>query len=33
MDGVYLVLNDDPQLTYEEFVAMNERYKAMLGLV
>jgi hypothetical protein len=33
MDGVYLVLNDDPQLSYEEFVAMNERYKAMLGLV
>jgi hypothetical protein len=33
MDGVYLVLNDDPNLTYEDFVAMNERCKAMLGLI
>ncbi len=32
MDGVYLVLNDDPQLTYEAFVEMNERIKPMLGL-
>jgi hypothetical protein len=33
MDGVYLVLNDNPNLTYEEFVAMNERFKTLLGLV
>jgi hypothetical protein len=33
MDGVYVVLNDDPNLTYDEFVAMNERFKALLGLV
>jgi hypothetical protein len=32
MDGVYLVLNDAPDLTYEAFVAMNERYKGLLGL-
>jgi len=32
MDGVYLVLNDDPNLTYEEFFEMNERIKPMLGL-
>lgn len=32
MDGVYLVLNDNPKLTYEEFVDMNERIKPMLGL-
>lgn len=32
MDGVYLVLNDAPDLTYEAFVAMNERYKGILGL-
>ena len=33
MDGAYLVLNDDPGLTYAAFVAMNERYKASLGLI
>lgn len=33
VDGVYLVLNDDPGLTYEAFVEMNERIKPVLGLV
>lgn len=32
MDGVYLVLNDDPHLPYDAYVAMNERIKPMLGL-
>ncbi|HWI27033.1 MAG TPA: hypothetical protein VN668_08680 [Stellaceae bacterium] len=32
MDGVYTVFNDDPDLTYDDFVAMNERYKRILGL-
>jgi len=33
MDGVYFVLNDDPNLTYEAYVEMNERIKPVLGLV
>jgi hypothetical protein len=33
MDGVYLILNDNPALTYDEFVAMNETIKPMLGLL
>lgn len=33
MDGVYLVLNDDPCLTFEAYVEMNERIKPVLGLV
>jgi hypothetical protein len=33
MDGVYLVLNDDPNLSYETFVAMNQHYKSILGLI
>ncbi|MGK9416207.1 hypothetical protein ACSSUR_08625 [Pseudomonas cedrina] len=33
MDGVYSVLNDDPSMTYEAFVEMNERIKPILGLV
>jgi len=33
LDGVYLVLNDDPALTYEAFVEMNERVKPVLGLI
>lgn len=33
MDGVYTVLNDDFALTYEEFVAMNDRIKQILGLI
>ncbi|MBR8656525.1 hypothetical protein KDH83_24740 [Achromobacter sp. Marseille-Q0513] len=32
-NGVYLVLNDDPELTYEDFVEMNQRIKPMLGVV
>ena len=32
LDGVYLVLNDDPNLTYEAFVEMNERIRPLLGL-
>lgn len=32
MDGVYIVFNDNPDLTYDDFVAMNERYKRVLGL-
>ncbi|WP_233238276.1 hypothetical protein [Bordetella sp. LUAb4] len=33
LDGVYLVLNDDPHLSYEDFVEMNERIKPILGLI
>lgn len=33
LDGVYIVLNDDPQLDYETFVAMNTFYKDILGLI
>lgn len=33
MDGVYLVLNDDPGMSYETFVEMNEQIKPILGLV
>lgn len=33
MDGVYLVLNDDPNLSYEDFFEMNKRYKSILGLI
>jgi hypothetical protein len=33
MDGVYTVFNDDPDLTYEEFVAINDRFKPLLGLI
>ena len=33
MDGVYIVFNDDIGLTYAQFVEMNERNKAILGLV
>jgi hypothetical protein len=33
MDGVYTVFNDDPNLSYEEFVAINNRFKPILGLV
>jgi hypothetical protein len=31
-DGVYLVLNDDPGLRYDDFLALNNRYKPLLGL-
>jgi hypothetical protein len=33
MDGVYIVFNDDINLTYAQFVEMNERNKALLGLI
>ena len=33
MDGVYLVLNDDPGMSYETFVEVNEQIKPILGLV
>lgn len=32
MDGVYTVFNDDPNLSYEEFVAINDKFKPILGL-
>ena len=32
MDGVYVVFNDDPALSYENFVQMNQNGKALLGL-
>jgi hypothetical protein len=32
MDGVYLVLNEEPQLEYSEFLQMNGTYKPLLGL-
>jgi hypothetical protein len=31
-DGVYVVFSDDPHLTYEDYVAYNERLKPILGL-
>lgn len=33
MDGVYVVFNDDPALSYETFVQMNQNCKALLGLI
>lgn len=33
LDGVYLLINDDPNLSYDEFVEMNERVKPILGLI
>lgn len=32
LDGVYIVFNDDPALSYESFVLMNERFKQVLGI-
>jgi hypothetical protein len=32
LDGVYIVLNDNPDITYDEYYAMNVEYKAILGL-
>jgi hypothetical protein len=32
MDGVYVVFNDNPDLTFEEFCAYNDRLKPVLGL-
>jgi hypothetical protein len=31
-EGVYTVLNDDPQISYDDFLSLNERYKSLLGL-
>jgi hypothetical protein len=31
-DGVYLVLNDDPKMSFDDFLGMNELYKRLLGL-
>ena len=33
MDGVYVVFNDDPDLTFEEFCGVNDRFKPILGLI
>ncbi|MBK8158580.1 MAG: hypothetical protein IPK59_07360 [Rhodospirillaceae bacterium] len=33
MDGVYIVFNDNPDLTFEEFCAVNDRFKPILGIV
>ncbi|MCD0244473.1 hypothetical protein [Xanthomonas melonis] len=33
LDGVFLLLNDDPDLSYEEFVSINECVKPILGLI
>jgi len=33
MDGVYTVFNDNPDLSFEEFCAFNDRFKPVLGLV
>lgn len=32
MDGVYTVFNDDPNMSFEEFCAINDRFKPILGL-
>jgi len=32
LDGAYLVFNDDPALSYEAFVEMNQRFKQLLGI-
>jgi hypothetical protein len=32
MDGVYTVFNDNPDLTFEEFCAYNDRLKPVLGI-
>lgn len=32
MDGVYTVFNDDPDLSFEQFCAINDRFKPILGL-
>jgi hypothetical protein len=33
MDGVYTVFSDNPDLTYEEFVAINDPFEPMPGLI
>jgi hypothetical protein len=32
MDGVYTVFNDDPDLSFADFCAFNDRFKPVLGL-
>lgn len=32
MDGVYTIFNDDPDLSFEDFCAINDRFKPILGL-
>lgn len=32
MNGVYTVFNDDPDLSFEDFCAFNDRFKPVLGL-
>lgn len=32
LDGVYIVFDDDPALSYEAFVEMNRQFKQMLGI-
>jgi len=32
-DGVYIIFNDDKDLTYETFAAYNDHFKAILGLL
>ena len=32
MDGVYTVLNDNPNLSFEDFCVFNDRFKPILGL-
>jgi len=33
MDGVYIVLDYDINITYENFLEMNSKYKTLLGLI
>jgi hypothetical protein len=33
MDGVYIVLNDEPRLSYDFFLDMNNTIKSLLGLI
>jgi len=31
--GIYLIFNDKADITYEEFVEMNNTFKLLLGLI
>jgi hypothetical protein len=33
LDGVYIVFNDNPDINYDEYLAMNVEFKALLGLI
>lgn len=33
MDGVYVVFNDNPDLSFEEYCAYNDALKPVLGLI